>query len=315
MPKGRKAAGKDKGKQPRRPYTRRKKVLKTSEELDAETSGSELSEPGGGRGESNVDGSSDEPLSSSQQPSQKASITEDQDEKIASFIESHPAFYDMSTPEYKNKQKKDAWLKDVAPEIGLTPKQILTRFQTMRTDYFKLKRKLAGKSGQGQTRVTPLQDFKLRRYKFLDAHYRGRASSTELGSVKQPVFSVDEEEEEESSDGPRHDVSKASILPKNKKSKKGLGDVLVELLADSQKELKQSQATLAESSSSASSSTRGGSERDAFAQWLARVQHDIPDDRWRSYQREVFDVALRYSTGTQPPQTRQHEPLDPPASP
>ncbi|CAH1268944.1 Hypp4039 [Branchiostoma lanceolatum] len=37
-------------------------------------------------------------------------------------------------------------------------------------DQVLLKRKVDGKSDQGQTKLTPLQDFKLRRYKFLDEH-------------------------------------------------------------------------------------------------------------------------------------------------
>ncbi|CAH1266709.1 Hypp3538 [Branchiostoma lanceolatum] len=153
----------------------------------------------------------------------------------------------------------------------------MTRFQTMRMNYFKLKRKVAGKSGQGQTKLTPLQDFNLRRYTFLDAHYRGKASSMELGSVPQPQSSSDEADDEAiprtsavtgSSDRSGHDGSGSPP----KKKKKGMTEVLVDLLTDSQKELRQSQATLAE--------------------------------KWRAYQKDTFAVAMRYTTGEekQPPQ-------------
>ncbi|XP_066279613.1 uncharacterized protein [Branchiostoma lanceolatum] len=138
----------------------------------------------------------------------------------------------------------------------------MTRFQTMRTNYFKLKRKVAGKSGQGQTKLTPLQDFKLRRYNFLDAHYRGKASSRELGSVPQPQSSSDEADDEAiprtsavtgSSDRRGHDGSGSP--PKKKK---------VNLLTDSQEELRQSQTTLAEAASGTSAS--GECEQVARAQ-------------------------------------------------
>lgn len=60
----------------------------------------------------------------------------------------------------------------------------MTRFRTMRTDYFKLRAKQQkGKSGIGQTRLTPLQEFKLKRYSFLAPHYRGKCISSVFGSV------------------------------------------------------------------------------------------------------------------------------------
>ncbi|CAH1266703.1 Hypp3532 [Branchiostoma lanceolatum] len=138
----------------------------------------------------------------------------------------------------------------------------MTRFQTMRTNYFKLKRKVAGKSGQGQTKLTPLQDFNLRR-------------SWTHTTVPQPQSSSDEADDEArtsavtgSSDRSGHDGSWSPP----KKKKKGMTEVLVDLLTDSQKELRQSQATLAE--------------------------------KWRAYQKDTFAVAMRYTTGEeqQPPQ-------------
>ncbi|XP_019647977.1 PREDICTED: uncharacterized protein LOC109488220 isoform X2 [Branchiostoma belcheri] len=271
------------------------------------------------RGRASVDADQDsEPYPSNQQTpqsSQKVAISEEQDDLIASFLESHPAFYDVSHTDYKNKGKKNAWLRNAAPAIGLTSKQILTRFRTMRTDYFKLKRKVAERAARGRHKITPLQEFKLRRYKFLDAHYRGRdkTSSSALGSVNTPVqpqeYSSDEDDVNDvrftssagygagtSSKRKRYDSYES---PSPKKSKKGMTEFLVELLTDSHKELRQSQATLAMAASSASAGTSGTSERNAWAQWLSSLQQEIPQDTWRVYQVETFTIAMRYAMGAQ----------------
>ncbi|KAI8485374.1 Glutathione S-transferase zeta-1 [Branchiostoma belcheri] len=276
------------------------------------------------RGRASVDVDQDsEPYPSNQQTpqsSQKVAISEEQDDLIASFLESHPAFYDVSHADYKNKGKKNAWLRNAAPAIGLTSKQILTRFQTMRTDYFKLKRKVAERAARGRHKITPLQEFKLRRYKFLDAHYRGRdkTSSSALGSVSTPVqpqeYSSDEDDVNDvrftssagygagtSSKRKRYDSYES---PSPKKSKKGMTEFLVELLTDSHKELRQSQATLAMAASSASAGTSGASERNAWAQWLSSLQQEIPQDTWRVYQVETFTIAMRYAMGAQ---QQQHQ--------
>ncbi|XP_078593262.1 uncharacterized protein LOC144871567 isoform X2 [Branchiostoma floridae x Branchiostoma japonicum] len=326
-----------KGKRPMTtfPIAKRKmteRVRKREEEVEATGSGMR-DEPAWGRVRPSLDDDLDyEPYPYSQhtqlgqQSAQKVAISEEQDERIAAFIESHPAYYDMSNPDYKNKAKKSAWLKDEAAAIGLTPKQILTRFQTMRTDYFKLKRKIVSKSPRGRPRITPLQEFKLRRYTFLDAHYRGRGqnSSLEFGSAPQPDFSSDEDEVDnvrftssaENSAGTSYkrkhhayDSSAPSPLP-SKKSKKGVTEVLVELLTDSHKELRQSQATraVASTSSSAMPSTSVPSERSAWAQWLSSLQQEIPQDVWRAYQMETFSVAMRYAMGAQQQQQQQQHP-------
>lgn len=60
---------------------------------------------------------------SSQQISSK--VTEAQDELIASFFEDHPAFYDLTKPEYKNRVKKNALLKEAADEMRLTREFVL----------------------------------------------------------------------------------------------------------------------------------------------------------------------------------------------
>ncbi|XP_019639615.1 PREDICTED: uncharacterized protein LOC109481473 [Branchiostoma belcheri] len=287
MPKAKRTAGKDKGKQPM-------PMSKRTRQRAEESSASDKSET--------------EEMKTTlveQQTTQKG-VTEEQDEQIASFIESHPAFYDITTADYKNKVKKESWLKDVSSTIGLTPKQVMTRFQTMRTDYFKLKRKVAGKSGQGQTKLTPLQDFKLRRYAFLDAHYRGKVASRELGSVPQVVVSSGDDDDVEFI--PDHTTGTTSdrnvhggcVTPPKKKKKKDMTEVLVELLTDSQKELRQSQVTLAQAAG-----TSGEDERVCWAQWLASLQKDIPSEKWRAYQKDTFAVAMRYTTGEDQQQPTQ----------
>ncbi|XP_066280112.1 uncharacterized protein [Branchiostoma lanceolatum] len=292
----------------------------------AEATGSEMPEGTWGRGKASQDDDLDyEPYPSglqTPQAAQKVPISEDQDEMIAAFIESHPAYYDMTHPDYKNKGKKSAWLKEEALAIGLTPKQVLTRFQTMRTDYFKLKRRVSGigKKGKRKPKITPLQEFKLRRYQFLDAHYRGRGKNFtgEIGWVQPSESSSDEDDVEDvrftssaetsagtSSKRKRYDNSES---PSPKKSKKGVTEFLVELLTDSRhKELRQSQSTMAVAASSASPSTSGTSERNAWAQWLSSLQQEIPQEVWRAYQMETFSVAMRFAMGAQ---HQQEQPMN-----
>jgi len=61
---------------------------------------------------------------------------------------------------------------------------VWTRFKSIRTDYGKLKRELKeGKSGSGAKKLTPLQKWKVKRYSFLDAYIKVRASEDQLGKV------------------------------------------------------------------------------------------------------------------------------------
>lgn len=58
-----------------------------------------------------------------------------------------------------------------------------TRFKSIRTDIGKLKKDLKkGKSGSGSKPLTPLQQWKLKRYAFLEAFIKVRASD-EIGKV------------------------------------------------------------------------------------------------------------------------------------
>lgn len=66
--------------------------------------------------------------------------------------------------------------------------RIYKRFRNIRTDYQKLReREAKGKSGSGSSKpFTPLQQWKLTRYAFLQPFYRGNkrlTSSQVLGSV------------------------------------------------------------------------------------------------------------------------------------
>ena len=55
-------------------------------------------------------------------------FTEAQDEKIASYFEDLPAFYDMTNADYKNKVKKNALLKEFADKVGLDREYIYKFF-------------------------------------------------------------------------------------------------------------------------------------------------------------------------------------------
>ena len=66
--------------------------------------------------------------------------------------------------------------------------KIYKRFRNIRTDYHKLRERQAkGKSGAGISKpFTPLQQWKLKRFAFLQPYYRGNkkiTSSQVLGSV------------------------------------------------------------------------------------------------------------------------------------
>jgi len=64
-------------------------------------------------------------------------------------------------------------------------KAVWTRFRSIRTDYGKLKKEAKkGKSGQGAKKLTPLQQWKVSRYRFLDAYIKMRTSEEEIGKVR-----------------------------------------------------------------------------------------------------------------------------------
>jgi len=52
-------------------------------------------------------------------PSQSERMTEEQEEKIAALFEDHSAFYDIASSDYKNKDKKNALLREFGKSIGM----------------------------------------------------------------------------------------------------------------------------------------------------------------------------------------------------
>jgi len=61
---------------------------------------------------------------------------------------------------------------------------VWTRFKSIRTDIGKLKKDAKkGKSGSAPKKLTPLQQWKVRRYAFLEAYIKVRAGEEEMGKV------------------------------------------------------------------------------------------------------------------------------------
>jgi len=111
-------------------------------------------------------------------------------EKIADFFEQRTYFYDISSEDYKNKQRRNFELAEFAALLGRgwTGDRIWRRFLSLRTDYGKLRGIIQkGKSGRAPPMFTPKQKWKLARLTFLNPYMkRGSGFSCteeELGKV------------------------------------------------------------------------------------------------------------------------------------
>uniref|UniRef100_UPI00358E4772 uncharacterized protein n=1 Tax=Myxine glutinosa TaxID=7769 RepID=UPI00358E4772 len=126
---------------------------------------------------------------------------EDEDEspalqRIVEFYEAHPYFYNLRHEKYRNTKLKEAELAELAKEIKWTVEKIKRRFKNLRSAYGKLKNRAgsSGKSGQASSKLTSLQQWKLRNLAFLDEVIQPRTQGQELGRVA--VEDEDEEDED-----------------------------------------------------------------------------------------------------------------------
>ncbi|CAH1248575.1 Hypp8260 [Branchiostoma lanceolatum] len=133
---------------------------------------------------------------------------------------------------------------------------------------------------------------------FADTSSDGTGSDSTADDVslnKDDVQAIPENTAGTSSDSKGHDGSGSP--PKKKKG--NLTEVLAEHLADSQKELRQSQATLAGAQHcdwpQAPMANASGSPA-AGHSGLPAYRRRSPE-KWRAYQKDTFAVAMRYTTG------------------
>ncbi|CAB3245756.1 unnamed protein product [Arctia plantaginis] len=67
-----------------------------------------------------------------------------------SLIKQRPAFWDFQSPEYKNKRKRHEAIEEVGLLMGVTPKEVNTKWIILRNQYSREKRKITESKGDSQ---------------------------------------------------------------------------------------------------------------------------------------------------------------------
>ncbi|XP_011472611.1 uncharacterized protein LOC101174338 [Oryzias latipes] len=274
--------------------------------------------------------------SSSDEESEQASVADtgdersshgeeepDVEEKIVSFFKERPHFYDLTHASYKNKQRRNFELTEFASALGhgWTAEKLWKRFVSLRTDYGKLLKVIRkDKSNSGAKKLTPKQQWKLRRMQFLDPHRKkaGVDEEEELGNVPTvPAGEASDAEEVSDADDtlaaspkpptftPAEGVRGRKSLPQ-KKDSSGIATVLREFLqAERGRE--------EEVNKGIRDRDRLVDERTAWSSWFASACADVPAKRFREFQGETFSLLMRYlnpptvPVATQPP-PQQYQP-------
>uniref|UniRef100_UPI00358FB56D uncharacterized protein isoform X1 n=1 Tax=Myxine glutinosa TaxID=7769 RepID=UPI00358FB56D len=283
---------------------------------------------------------------------------EDEDEspalqRIVEFYEAHPYFYNLRHEKYRNTKLKEAELAELAKEIKWTVEKIKRRFKNLRSAYGKLKNRAgsSGKSGQASSKLTSLQQWKLRNLAFLDEVIQPRTQGQELGRVA--VEDEDEEDEDvgddsaapdsEAHDSAAHDTddhdrgsesrtrgssadshhssrnrvgtttsTSSSTRMSRKKAAKTTPDV-GELLHEMLMEnRRRDRETEKKLEESAS---REPDEREAWGSWLQTVVRNCPKEKFRQFQTETLALSQRYQPTDEGQSTSQQCPAPTPAPP
>ncbi|KAJ8255321.1 hypothetical protein GJAV_G00203540 [Gymnothorax javanicus] len=227
------------------------------------------------------------------------------EEKIASFFEERPFFYDEAHEDYKNKDRRNAELAEFATVIGSDAGTVWKRFASNRTDYRKLKNLESSESGQGAKKLTNLQKFKLTRYKFLDAHIMPRGYSEEMEEVASSLASIVGDDDDGEDDNNDDDLARPSAPRQGQQrsiwtESEGCGrsvntkrQEVVDLLSQMLEDNRQKEAE-AEKTTEAVAAEKPQNECEMWGSWLSIVAREIPAESWRSFQHDTLEVALRY---------------------
>uniref|UniRef100_UPI00358F4212 transcriptional regulator ATRX homolog n=1 Tax=Myxine glutinosa TaxID=7769 RepID=UPI00358F4212 len=270
---------------------------------------------------------------------------------IVEFYEAHPYFYNLRHEKYRNTKLKEAELAELAKEIKWTVEKIKRRFKNLRSAYGKLKNRAgsSGKSGQASSKLTSLQQWKLRNLAFLDEVIQPRTQGQELGRVA--VEDEDEEDEDvgddsaapdsEAHDSAAHDTddhdrgsesrtrgssadshhssrnragtsTSSSTRMSRKKAAKttpDVGELLHEMLMENWRRERETEKKLEESAS------REPDEREAWGSWLQTVVCNCPKEKFRQFQTETLALSQRYQPTDEGQSTSQQCPAPTPAPP
>ncbi|XP_024126788.1 uncharacterized protein LOC112145660 [Oryzias melastigma] len=230
------------------------------------------------------------------------------EERIVSFFEDRPHFYDLTHASYKNKQRRNFELAEFACVLGhgWTPEKLWKRFVSLRTDYGKLLKMIRqSKSGSGVKKLTPKQQWKLRRMQFLEPHRKNAAvcGEEELGNVPAaPAGETSEAEEGSDADDSlnKDDGVRGRKSQPQKIDSSAIATVLNEFLQAERgrEEEIRDRARLVD-------------ERTTWSSWFASACANVPVERFREFQGETFSLLMRYlnppTVPVAPPQ--QYQPL------
>ena len=100
-------------------------------------------------------------------------LTDEQEEAMIAWLKENPLIYDKGKGHYKKKDDKKVMWAEKAAELGLTPQELTTWYETNRTRFGKLTRR---KSGQGNKKLTDRQEWVLKSFAFLQEHINRQPS-------------------------------------------------------------------------------------------------------------------------------------------
>ena len=133
-----------------------------------------------------------------------ACFTDEQELQIVEFVKEHPSFFSKTDPEYMDRYHREALWQQLAEEMSLEAVDVKRWWDTQRTRYGKLTKRV---SGQAPKKLTTRQQWVCNQLGFLDshivrtqtsrsyglessqAHNTSRGSTTDLESVETSVRS------------------------------------------------------------------------------------------------------------------------------
>lgn len=242
------------------------------------------------------------------------SLTDEQEDALAEWFQSQPLFFDQSVRDFKNKDKRERLLEEKAQDFGLQGKDIMLWFKSQRTIYGRLKKK---KSGLAPQSLTARQRWVMRTFSFLSPYLIARNSRNLAKHNHAPEMRVDDDSWDE--DVAQLDISQYDLhpgplrLPESIASEEELvnmsgtpvrADLRAAFIKQETPDDSTEQTTetlprnhhLQPPTSEVLDPRRSSSNspRTAWANWLTAEVMELPEELWRKFQRESFELVMRY---------------------
>lgn len=253
------------------------------------------------------------------------SLTEEQENALAEWFQSQPLFFDQSVRDFKDKDKRERLLEEKARDFGLRGKDIMLWFKSQRTIYGRLKKK---KSGHAPQSLTARQRWVLRTFSFLSPYLIARSSRNLAKHNHAPETRGDDDswdEEVAQLDISQYDLHPGPLrLPESIASEEEMfhmsgtpvrvdsrtAFIKQENPDDSTEQTSEPvpRAHLLQPPTNEIIHPRSSSSspRAAWAHWLSTEVMELPEELWRKFQRESFELVLRYKEHQQVHRQQQY---------